>query len=162
MALLHRSRRSGSLPAAVPTRLAVGSSRMPARRPVPVPGPPAGTGTRPLGLDASRPVPGAGQDGTVMRGVGGSQPAAGGRGAGALPPSVARVATRIRLSAELLAAILEVEERTWATLDDMERADALADRLLARRRDRLTATADAGLAGVAGRTPGGAPVRLSA
>ncbi|ABW13550.1 hypothetical protein Franean1_4166 [Parafrankia sp. EAN1pec] len=95
----------------------------------------------------------------MVRGIGSSQPPAGGRGAGALPPSVARVATRIRLSAELLAAILEVEERTWATLDDMERADALADRLLARRRDRL---ATAGLAGVAGRTQGGAPVRLSA
>ncbi|WP_018505938.1 hypothetical protein [Parafrankia discariae] len=60
-------------------------------------------------------------------------------GAGALPPSVARVAARTRLSAELLAAILEVEERTRATLDDIERADALADRLLARRRDRLAA-----------------------
>ncbi|MCK9928142.1 hypothetical protein MXD62_13320 [Frankia sp. Mgl5] len=97
-------------------------------------------------------MPGAEQDATVMRGIGRSQPPAGGRGAGALPPSVARVAARIRLSAELLAAILEVEERTWATLDDMERADALADRLLARRRDRLAATADAGLDGASTRT----------
>jgi hypothetical protein len=56
-----------------------------------------------------------------------------------LPPSVARVAARTRLSAELLAAILEVDQRTRATLDDIERADALADRLLARRRDRLRA-----------------------
>ncbi|MBE3201178.1 hypothetical protein IHE48_09265 [Frankia sp. CH37] len=56
-----------------------------------------------------------------------------------MPPSVARVAARTRLSAELLAAILEVEDRTRATLDDMERADALAERLLARRRDRMAA-----------------------
>ncbi|KQC36523.1 hypothetical protein UK82_20910 [Frankia sp. ACN1ag] len=54
-----------------------------------------------------------------------------------LPPSVARVAARMRLSAELLAAILEVEGRSRATLDDMERADALADVLLARRRQRI-------------------------
>ncbi|WP_370657147.1 MULTISPECIES: hypothetical protein [unclassified Frankia] len=43
----------------------------------------------------------------------------------------------MRLSAELLAAILEVEGRSRATLDDMERADALADVLLARRRQRI-------------------------
>ncbi|OAA21775.1 hypothetical protein UG55_105438 [Frankia sp. EI5c] len=54
----------------------------------------------------------------------------------ALPPSVARVAARTRLSSELLAAILTVDGRTRATLDDMERADALADVLLARRRER--------------------------
>ncbi|MDT3441603.1 hypothetical protein QOZ89_18660 [Pseudofrankia sp. BMG5.37] len=54
----------------------------------------------------------------------------------ALPPSVARVAARTRLSAELLAAILEVDARQRATLDDIERADALAERLLARRADR--------------------------
>jgi hypothetical protein len=54
-----------------------------------------------------------------------------------LPPSVARVATRTRLSAELLAAILAVDGRPRATLDDMERADALADALLARRRRRV-------------------------
>jgi hypothetical protein len=55
---------------------------------------------------------------------------------------VARVAARTRLSAELLAAILEVERRTRATLDDIERADALAERLLVRRGHRLRATAD--------------------
>lgn len=53
-----------------------------------------------------------------------------------LPPSVARLAARTRLSAELLAALLAVDGRTRATLDDMERADALADVLLARRRQR--------------------------
>jgi hypothetical protein len=47
------------------------------------------------------------------------------------------VATRTRLSAELLAAILTVDGRSRATLDDMERADALADVLLARRRQRV-------------------------
>ncbi len=55
----------------------------------------------------------------------------------ALPPSVARVAARTRLSAELLAAILTVDGRSRATLDDMERADALADALLTRRRQRV-------------------------
>lgn len=54
-----------------------------------------------------------------------------------LPPSVARVAVRTRLSAELLAAMLTVDGRTRATLDDMERADALADALLTRRRQRV-------------------------
>lgn len=54
-----------------------------------------------------------------------------------LPPSVARVAARTRLSAELLAAILEVDRRHHATLDDIERADALAERLLVRRGQRL-------------------------
>lgn len=64
------------------------------------------------------------------------------RGAGtALPPSVARVAARTRLSVELLAALLEVESRTHATLEDIERADALAERLLVRRGDRLRASA---------------------
>jgi hypothetical protein len=57
----------------------------------------------------------------------------------ALPPSVARVAARTRLSSELLAAILMVDGRSRATLDDMERADALADVLLARRRQRVGA-----------------------
>lgn len=50
---------------------------------------------------------------------------------------MARVAARTRLSAELLAAILTVDGRTRATLDDMERADALADVLLTRRRERV-------------------------
>ncbi|OHV33534.1 MULTISPECIES: hypothetical protein [Pseudofrankia] len=54
-----------------------------------------------------------------------------------LPPSVARMAARTRLSAELLAAIMAVDGRSRATLDDMERADALADALLARRRQRV-------------------------
>jgi len=63
------------------------------------------------------------------------------RPARALPPSVAAVAARTRLSAELLAAILEVDARQRATLDDIERADALAERLLARRADRQRATA---------------------
>lgn len=53
-----------------------------------------------------------------------------------LPPSVARVAERTRLSRELLAAMLEVESRTKVSLDDIERADALAERLLARRHER--------------------------
>ncbi|WP_462165917.1 hypothetical protein [Frankia sp. AiPs1] len=57
---------------------------------------------------------------------------------GSLPPSVARVAARTRLSAELLAALLEVDGRSRATLDDMERADAIADALLARRRLRAS------------------------
>ncbi|MCK9900741.1 hypothetical protein CC117_12075 [Parafrankia colletiae] len=67
------------------------------------------------------------------------RPAPSTRAPSTLPPSVARVAARTRLSAELLAAMLEIEGRTRATLDDMERADRLAARLLARRRDRLTA-----------------------
>jgi hypothetical protein len=57
-------------------------------------------------------------------------------GPAALPPSVARVAARTRLSAELLAAILEVDDRRRPTLDDIEHADALAARLLARRAER--------------------------
>ncbi|WP_419469380.1 hypothetical protein [Candidatus Frankia alpina] len=65
-------------------------------------------------------------------------------GAPTLPPSVARVAARTRLSAELLAAILEVDQRTRATLDDIERADALAERLLVRRGHRLRAAGAAG------------------
>ncbi|CAI7978922.1 exported hypothetical protein [Frankia sp. Hr75.2] len=139
MALLRRSRRSGSLPTPVPARRATDPGT-PARR-----ADPAGT-VRPVppARAASRPTARAGHGspapaGMVVRGVGGSEPPAGGRGAGTLPPSVARVAARTRLSAELLAALLEVEERTRATLDDIERADALADRLLARRRDRLAA-----------------------
>lgn len=67
----------------------------------------------------------------------------------ALPPSVARVAARTRLSAELLAAILEVDARPRATLDDIERADALARRLLARRADRQRAAASGRPAGPA-------------
>jgi hypothetical protein len=48
------------------------------------------------------------------------------------------MAARNRLSAELLAALLAVEGRSRPTLDDMERADALADVLLARRRRRAS------------------------
>jgi hypothetical protein len=47
------------------------------------------------------------------------------------------MAARTRLSAELLAALITVDGRSRATLDDMERADALADVLLARRRQRV-------------------------
>ncbi|WP_241835531.1 hypothetical protein [Pseudofrankia asymbiotica] len=50
---------------------------------------------------------------------------------------MARLAARTRLSTELLAAIIAVDGRSRATLDDMERADALADVLLARRRQRV-------------------------
>ncbi|MCL9798299.1 hypothetical protein MXD58_029110 [Frankia sp. AgKG'84/4] len=64
-------------------------------------------------------------------------PASPAGGLAGLPPSVARVAARTRLSAELLAAILEVDGRSRASLDDMERADALAERLLVRRGRRL-------------------------
>jgi hypothetical protein len=59
-------------------------------------------------------------------------------GGSTLPPSVARVADRTRLSREILAAMLEIESRTRVSLDDIERADALADRLLVRRRQRQT------------------------
>lgn len=82
--------------------------------------------------------------------------AVGGR-ARPLPPSVARVAARTRLSAEILAAVLEVEERSRATLDDIERADALADRLIARRRERQRGRPAVGV----GR-PSPAPARMSA
>lgn len=61
-----------------------------------------------------------------------------------LPPSVARVAERMRLSAELLAATLELERRSRVSLDDIERADALAERLLARRRRRAVDPLGAG------------------
>lgn len=57
-------------------------------------------------------------------------------GGSTLPPSVVRVAERTRLSREILAAMLEIESRTRVSLDDIERADALADRLLTRRRQR--------------------------
>jgi hypothetical protein len=46
------------------------------------------------------------------------------------------VADRIRLSADLLAALLEVEQRSRATLDDIEWADAVAARLVARQEQR--------------------------
>jgi hypothetical protein len=49
------------------------------------------------------------------------------------------VAARVRLSADLLASLLEVEQRTRATLDDIEWADAVADRMLRRRAARRAA-----------------------
>ncbi|CUU56387.1 hypothetical protein Ga0074812_107271 [Parafrankia irregularis] len=145
MALLHRSDRP---------------ERRPVDRPVPAARPAARVGGRPTAAGhpaalPARPGPDIAGDRdprvrsrrtqgavlTVRRPAGtgdGAAPPAGPTGR-ALPPSVARVAARTRLSAELLAAILEVEDRTRATLDDMERADALAERLLARRRDRMAA-----------------------
>jgi hypothetical protein len=54
-------------------------------------------------------------------------------------PLPAAVAARVRLSADLLAALLDVEQRTRATLDDIEWADAVADRLLRRQEARRTA-----------------------
>jgi hypothetical protein len=57
-------------------------------------------------------------------------PSVGPLSAGPLP---ALVAARVRLSADLLAALLEVEQRQRATLDDLEWADAVADRMLRRR-----------------------------
>jgi hypothetical protein len=51
-------------------------------------------------------------------------------------PLPAAVADRIRLSADLLAALLEVEQRSRATLDDIEWADAVAARLVARQEQR--------------------------
>jgi hypothetical protein len=58
-----------------------------------------------------------------------------GRAAGPLP---ADIVVRVRLSADLLAASLEVDRRRCATLDDIERADAVADRLLRRQAERRT------------------------
>lgn len=49
------------------------------------------------------------------------------------------VAARVRLSADLLASLLEVEQRTRASLDDLEWADAVADRMLRRRAARRAA-----------------------
>lgn len=85
---------------------------------------------------ASEGHPGSGHPVPAPRTAVESGPAAPRAAAGSLPPSVARVAARTRLSAELLAAILAVDGRSRATLDDMERADALADALLTRRRQR--------------------------
>jgi hypothetical protein len=55
------------------------------------------------------------------------------RRAPAARPLSAEVAVRIRLSADLLGALLDVEQRSRATLDDIEWADAVADRLIRRR-----------------------------
>jgi hypothetical protein len=54
------------------------------------------------------------------------------------------VAARIRLSADLLASLLEVEQRSRATLDDIEWADAVADRLIRRQLRRQLAGRAAG------------------
>lgn len=48
----------------------------------------------------------------------------------------AGIEARVRLSADLLGALLENESRSHATLDDLEWADALADRMLRRRARR--------------------------
>ncbi|MCK9921573.1 hypothetical protein MXD61_06670 [Frankia sp. AgPm24] len=134
----HRHRqRSTPSPVAASVASAVSGAGVPviaagAGAPRPVSSPRAGAGAGAPGAGSS----GAGSSGGVSprRGVV--------RGAGtALPPSVARVAARTRLSVELLAALLEVESRTHATLEDIERADALAERLLVRRGDRLRASA---------------------
>jgi hypothetical protein len=53
-----------------------------------------------------------------------------------LPPDVE---ARVRLSADLLASLLEVEKRQAATLDDLEWADAVADRIVRRRAARAAA-----------------------
>lgn len=55
---------------------------------------------------------------------------------GPLPPAVE---ARVRLSADLLASLLEVEERRSATLDDLEWADAVADRIVRRQAARAAA-----------------------
>lgn len=67
---------------------------------------------------------------------------------GPLPPSVE---VRVRLSADLLAALLDVERRSRPTLDDLEWADAVADRIVRRRTARHAgpATRHAGPAGTA-------------
>jgi len=48
-------------------------------------------------------------------------------------PLPRRVAERVRASAAALAALLEVEGRSTASLDDLEWADAVAARLVARQ-----------------------------
>ncbi|WP_225438746.1 hypothetical protein [Candidatus Frankia nodulisporulans] len=136
MASLHLSprhrQRSTPSPVAASAASAVSGAGVPAIA--------AGAGApRPV----SSPRAGAGAAASGAGSSGGASPRRGVvRGAGtALPPSVARVAARTRLSVELLAALLEVESRTHATLEDIERADALAERLLVRRGDRLRASA---------------------
>ncbi|WP_238436112.1 hypothetical protein [Frankia sp. AgB1.9] len=120
-------------------------------------GGPVPAGRVPARVTAARPVtaPAAGGPPAGDRGL-----AAARRDVPALPPSVARVAARTRLSAELLAAILEVDARQRATLDDIERADALARRLLARRADRQRAAAS-GRPGSQPRARRGAAARLA-
>ncbi|WP_238438975.1 hypothetical protein [Frankia nepalensis] len=55
-----------------------------------------------------------------------------------MPPRGARGGARTRRAAARRAAIIAVDGRARPTLDDMERADALADALLARRRGRVS------------------------
>ena len=122
MDLLHRRRRDETSPAETTfthpgPAVAAGLTRPPMARPAPARPAPRPHVARWLAPPAARP-------------------------GGELPPSVARVAARTRLSTELLAAILEVDARPRATLDDIERADALAERLLARRADRQRAAAN--------------------
>ncbi|KJE25206.1 hypothetical protein FF36_00339 [Frankia torreyi] len=164
MALPHPTARS-TPPARQPESARPSSTA----RPVQVGGPaaPAGPPAR-ARLDTARPgTAGPGRAGPAGDRHAGGRPAAGGAagspcgtagpggGAAPLPPSVARVAARTRLSAELLAAILEVERRTRATLDDIERADALAERLLVRRGHRLRATGGRGAGTSGGPAAGG-------
>lgn len=66
--------------------------------------------------------------------VAGGQPLTGSPG-----PLPGFVAARARLSADLLASLLEVEQRSRATLDDIEWADAVADRMVRRRAARRAA-----------------------
>ncbi|HSP39146.1 MAG TPA: hypothetical protein VLR26_15490 [Frankiaceae bacterium] len=54
-------------------------------------------------------------------------------------PLPAPLEARVRLSADLVAALLEVEHRTRATLDDLEWADAVAERIVRRRAARRSA-----------------------
>ncbi len=156
MALLHLTARSAP-PTHQPGSARAGSTTPPARIVSPTPAVRPTAGPRPGGVGPAggrftggRSVP-ARPVGSRL-GAGGGAGSPGGAvepagGAPTLPPSVARVAARTRLSAELLAAILEVDQRTRATLDDIERADALAERLLIRRGHRLRAAG--GIAGPA-------------
>src|ERR1700712_1275620 len=57
-------------------------------------------------------------------------------------PAAKGLPARVQLSADLLAAVLEVEGQTRATLDDLEWADAVAARLQARREAREAACSD--------------------
>lgn len=55
------------------------------------------------------------------------------------PPTRAQLPARVQLSADLLAAVLEVEGQLRPTLDDLEWADAVAARLEARQEARSAA-----------------------
>jgi hypothetical protein len=58
-----------------------------------------------------------------------------------LPPPIQ---ARVRLSADLVSALLELEGRQRPTLDDLEWADALAARMADLQAQRLTKLEDAG------------------